>query len=150
MKLGDIIYFNNLVFKDGKKDIKYNRPCIYLFEENIDGKDFVFSIPITSRIVRFNNVKNDSLILIPETIYNYRKLSFAKIDGIISTQKNEMIGTEITLANETINNILTKTIEITDDIELRKKLIELKNNLSICNEYPSPVRVKRMFKKVSK
>jgi len=105
MKLGDIVYFNDLIFKDGKKDKKENRSCIYLFEEDINDICYVYSIPIISKLLRFNNINDDSLVFIPETIYNYRKLSFAKVDGIIKLPKEDMKYSGITLSSGTIKKI---------------------------------------------
>lgn len=145
MKVGDIVYFNNLVFKDGKKDKKENRPCIYLFEENINNIDYVYSIPITSKVVRFNNVNDNNLVFIPETIYNYRKLSFAKIDNILKLLKSDMKYSEIKLANETVKRIIEKAINNNEDELINQKLFELISNLE--SDYTEPILTKRYIKR---
>ena len=147
MKLGDIVYFKYLVFKDGVKDKKENRPCIYLFEECSNDVNYVYTIPITSTLYRFNKDKKNKLILIPETIFNYKKLSFAKVDGIIKSLKKDMIFSNISLTCETMKYLLRKTVEITTDIDLKEKIEKLEDDLYKSNDLSKPVMVKRLTKK---
>lgn len=147
MKLGDIVYFKYLIFKDGVKDKKENRPCIYLFEECIKDVNYVYTIPITSALYRFNKDEENKLVLIPETIFNYKKISFAKVDGIIKSLKKDMIFSNISLSGDTMKYLLRKTIEIATDIDLKGKLEELEEELYKANDYSEPVMVRRLTKK---
>ena len=107
MKLGDIIYYKKLTFSDGVNDIKQNRPCIYLFDEKIGNKYYTYSIPITSNVKSFNKFSND-LVFIPETIYSYRKLSFAQIGNIVVLPTEQVVDTGLRLSTHTMINIINR------------------------------------------
>ena len=120
MKFGSIVYVKKLVFSDGVEDSKSNRPCIYLYEELIIGKKYAYIIPVTSNVERFNK-DSSKYAFISETLYNYKKLSFAKIDSILVVPTGQIIPTEKTLTDNTLKNILKKIKEFKPIQEDRKK-----------------------------
>ncbi len=133
MKIGDIIYHNELVFSDGKIDKKNKRPCIYLFEDVIEGKIFVVNIPLSSKISTFN--KQENTMLIPDVIYRYRKLSFAKIGNIIISPIENIVPEGRRVSNNTVMQLLNKIMEYEpkekqkDFYEYVKKSLETKKEL---------------------
>ena len=107
METGTIVTLNNIAFSDGVKDKKKNRPCIFLFKKEIDSKEYAYIIPLTSNVKRFNKDYN-RYVFIPKKIYSERKLSFAKVDGIICVPLEQVISCEIRLDNRTMVQILSK------------------------------------------
>lgn len=72
-KSGEIVYHDELYFEDKILDSKYKRPCVVLYEIEIDGIKYVCTCPLTSQIKTFNK-KPQNYVLIPTVIYNYRKV----------------------------------------------------------------------------
>ena len=120
MKIGSIVYQKKLIFSDGIEDVKSNRPCIYLYEERIDEKKYAFIIPVTSNVKRFNK-DSSKYVFIPETLYNYRKFSFAKIDNILIVPAEQIIPAQQLLSDNTLINILKRLKEFKPIREDRKK-----------------------------
>ena len=110
MKIGDIIYHEELIFSDGVKDEKKHRPCIFLYEQEEENKSYTYSIPLTSNIDGFNKY-NERIVFIPEIIYRYRTLSFAKIGNIIKAPSETVVKTEKSLSLNTILHIIDRIIE---------------------------------------
>lgn len=79
-KAGDIVYHDELYFCDNEKDQKEKRPCVVLFETTIDNKEYVCTCPLTSQVRTFNKNYNN-YIFIPQVIYKYETLSFAKVNS---------------------------------------------------------------------
>ena len=110
MKVGNIVYFDNLVFSDGVKDDKKRRPCIVLANYDYNDKKYLFCVPVTSSIRSFNK-KNYNHMLIPEPIYNYKKLCFAKIDNLFMQEEVYANYTNIILGDVSMNQIKRKIME---------------------------------------
>lgn len=102
---GEIVIINNLEFKDGAKDCKNNRPCIILYSS----ENHVCICPLTSSIKGFNR-RPSNYYFIPEVVYNYHKLSFAKIDNIIIRDITECQSANILVNESVVNNIIEKCI----------------------------------------
>ena len=85
-KFGDLIYFDELKFKDGKKDPKTNRPCTVLYCSELENK--VICMPLTSAINTRNKKKSNYLIL-STILFSMKKISFVKIDNIITKNLSE-------------------------------------------------------------
>lgn len=117
MKIGDIICHREIIFNDGKKDVKEKRPCIFLFGEFENGEYITYSIPLSSQVKQFNKYP-DKYVFIPEQIYGYKKLSFAKVDGIIKTPSDGVILTDKKVSLDTVKNIVARL----KNIEFREKI----------------------------
>jgi len=119
MQKGDIIYHKELVFNDKVKDNKKGRPCVFIFsEDRLDGK-YVYSVPLTSQVKTFNKRPN-GYCLMPEIIYKYKKLSFAKIDGIVCSRAENVCETGLKIDENTIDMLIKKI----ENIKTRKDLKE--------------------------
>lgn len=79
---GEIVYHDNIIFPDGIEDSKKCRPCIVLFELVLEGNLYCVTCPITSKVNKFNRFP-ENLMLIPDVVYSYRKLSFAKTNQFL-------------------------------------------------------------------
>ena len=121
MQIGDIIYHNELIFSDGKKDQKHNRPCIFLFEEEVEDEKFAVNMPLSSNIETFN--KKQDTFLIPDVIYRYRKLSFAKIGNIVISPMEEISPTGRSVSNRTVMQLLEKIMKY-EPLENQKMFYE--------------------------
>ena len=116
MQKGDIIYHKELICNDKIKDNKQKRPCIVIFsEEKLDG-EYVYSIPLTSQVKTFNK-KPDNYCLIPEIIYNYKKLNFANVEGIVCSKIDNIYETGIKVDENTLERIIKKI----ENIKVKKK-----------------------------
>lgn len=80
-EIGDIVYHDKLVFSDKTKDGKKNRPCIVLFSIFKNNQGYVCTCPLTSHVKTFNK-RPYNYLFIPEVVYNYRKLNFAKLNDV--------------------------------------------------------------------
>lgn len=106
-KLGEIVYHNELHFLDKIMDNKRNRPCIVIFNDEINQK--VITIPLTTKINSFNKHYNN-YVFIPHIIYNYRKLNFVKIDNLLVNEYCNTHSTNMILDKETLLHILKKAL----------------------------------------
>lgn len=120
-KIGEIVYHDELYFRDGNKDEKNNRPCIVIYNNEVE--EYVLTIPLTSKVETFNK-KNYNYYFIPDIIYNYRKLSFVKLDNINKETYNNTHTTGQYINDEQIEKILHK-IEININNKEYKDLINL-------------------------
>lgn len=107
-KPGDIVCFNNIIFKDGVKDNKNNRPCIVIssFSE-FQGEVILFCMPLTSNVKTFNK-HPDRYALISQVLYNEKRLSFVKVDNLFLKNEVDAIDTGITISKENIDIIYRK------------------------------------------
>lgn len=137
MRFGEIIYFKTLKFKDGAVDKKENRPCIFLFEEKINDVEYVYSIPITSSLGIFND-KSRNYVLIPETVYNYHKLSFANVKGVVRNKKSDATTCNFCLTSKTMMIIVRRLIEKSKDRKIITKMKEILENNYQPNTGSSP------------
>lgn len=120
MEKGDIIYHKELIFNDKVKDKKQDRPCVVIFrEDRLDG-EYVYSVPLTSQVKAFNK-KPKSYCLMPEIIYNYKKLSFAKIEGVTCSRIDNICETGLKI-DETTMEVIIRKIE---NIKVKKQQKEL-------------------------
>lgn len=109
-EVGEVVFHDKLKFCEGVYDIKKKRPCIVLFETKLDNKHYVCTCPLTSSVKSFN--KNpDYYVFIPETIYNYHKLSFANINNLLLQELEHTHSTGIILDSILTNKIINKIKE---------------------------------------
>lgn len=104
-KIGEIVYHDELYFRDGNKDEKSNRPCIVVYDNELE--EYVLTIPLTSKVDSFNR-KNYNYYFIPDIIYNYHKLSFVKLDNINKETYNNTHTTGQYINIEQVEKILYK------------------------------------------
>lgn len=110
MELGSIVYKNNLKFNDGETDIKQHRPCIFLYEEIIGNRKYAYIMSLTSKLNSFNKHYYKH-VFVPESIYNYRKLSFAKLSDVAMVLSEDLIEVGQRLSESTIINIINRLNE---------------------------------------
>ena len=107
MQKGDIIYHKKLIFNDKTQDNKKYRPCVVIFiEDKVDGK-YIYSVPLTSQVKTFNK-KPKYYCLMPEIIYNYKKLSFANITGVTCNKIDNVCETGLKVDETTMEVIIRK------------------------------------------
>ena len=148
MKFGSIVYVKKLVFSDGVEDAKTNRPCIYLYEELINRKKYAYIIPVTSNVKRFNK-DSSKYAFISETLYNYKKLSFAKIDSILVVPAEQIIPTEKLLSDNTLKKILKRLREFKPIREDRKKYEIMNDTLKYLEpKVEKPQKKNKTIKKI--
>lgn len=133
MKIGDIIYHEELIFSDGIKDVKKKRPCMYLYEETIDDITYTYSIPITSKVKSLNYF-SDRVVFIPDIISGYRKLSFAKIGNIVKSKSTNIIPTGRSLSSNTIIHIIDRILEYQPTKEKKQFYEKIKQKLKTMNQ----------------
>lgn len=135
MKLGSIVYKEDLIFSDGEKDTKKHRPCIYLHEEIINDKSYSYIMALTSNTRAFNRFSYKQ-VFIPETIYSYRRLSFAQLDNIVIVPTEKLISNEQKLSQETIINIIYRMNEYTPikNKELYNHIRNILNEMNLKKE----------------
>lgn len=114
MMVGNIVYFDELRFKDGKIDNKKNRPCVVVSKIEREGESFLLCVPVTSSFKSFNNY-NYKYTLIPEPIYNYHKMCFAKLDNLFMMKESLAYDTSIMLGNISMNIIVRKLYYYPDE-----------------------------------
>lgn len=130
MKKGDIIYFNKLSFIDNQEDQKQKRPCVYLFEEQREDGNYIYCIPLTSKVNTFNK-HTKSYMLIPSVIYSYYKLNFANLEGIICKKNEEAHITGIEIEEKLVDIMLDRILEL----NVRKSRKAQYNNIKKLIEY---------------
>ena len=127
MEFGKIVYFNKLVFKDGIIDEKENRPCVVMGVYEEKNKQYVLCLPITSSIYSFNRYPS-KYVLIPQTIYNYRKICFAKMDNLFANDVNLVKSSGYILDKVSFDLLVNKLMTFPDETKLyriaREILIE--------------------------
>lgn len=104
---GDIVYHDNLYFQNKILDNKKNRPCVVLYEIEIDGINYVCTCPLTSQIKSFNK-KPQNYVLIPDIIYNYKKISFANISSVGLREEENTHKTNILIDKTVVSLIKNK------------------------------------------
>ena len=102
---GRIVYHDNVIFGDNEIDSKNKRPCVVLFSIEQYGKKYVCTCPFTSQVKAFN--RNPNIYkFIPEQIYKYKKLSFAKLDSIRFYLEEETHLTPYILDEQMVDSII--------------------------------------------
>lgn len=119
-KLGDIVYFEHLYFKDGFKDNKKNRPCVVLASYEKGENSYIFCMPLTSKISAFNE-KPYNYMVISNIIYNYKKLSFVKLDNLFEINEVHAYDTGMSLCEENIKSLKDRILSYNN----RNKLYQL-------------------------
>lgn len=129
--VGDIVYFNRLKFNDGDIDKKEKRPCIILnIKNNNSGNPLLYCIPVTTNTLRFNNHNNEYVMII-EPIYNYKKISYAKLNNLFLVNAMYAHKTEIKLSQKCIN-IITEKLKLYYSEQKHNKIYDSFFN-SCCN-----------------
>lgn len=118
MKTGDIIYHKNLVFTNNMVDTKKNRPCIFLFEEEKEDGNYIYSIPLTTQTRTFNKHSKE-YFFVPQVIYSYKKLNFAYLKVIVCSNAKNVIDTGIKIDEMIIECILERVAKL--DIHGKQK-----------------------------
>lgn len=123
-KIGDIVYFNHIIFSDGIKDNKKKRPCVVLCSYNeFERESILFCMPLTSKISSFN--KNyDNYMFISNVIYDYKKLSFIKLDNLFIKNACDAHDTGMTLNEENIASLKSRIINYKTKKEIYKFLLK--------------------------
>lgn len=121
-KFGDLIYFDELTFKDGKKDPKKCRPCIVLYLNEEENK--VICMPLTTA-VNTRNKRKDNYLILSTIIYSMRKISFVKIDNIITKNLSEVHDYKASINDIDKNNLKNKIKEISLTETKLKYIIKL-------------------------
>lgn len=118
---GDIVYHKQVIFEDGVVDQKEKRPCVVLFELERNNQRYVCTCPFTSQVRSFNK-KPHRYKLIAESIYSYKKLSFAKITSTRLYLEEETYETNCSLPIDEVNDICLKLIALNTKKENLKEI----------------------------
>lgn len=132
---GDIVYHDNLYFQNKILDNKKNRPCIVLYEIEIDGINYICTCPLTSQIKSFNK-KPQNYVLIPDIIYNYKKISFANISSVGLRKEENTHKTNIPI-NKTVVSLIKNKImnsKISELKEIKQQLLQIEKEKSTKNQ----------------
>lgn len=105
--IGEIVIHENLRFNDNHYDQKENRTCIVLFCIKKDDRYLICTAPLTSSIHSFNK-KPYKYCLIPEVIYNYKKLNFVNLENIGLHTEKDTQSTGIRVGNDEVKKIITR------------------------------------------
>lgn len=126
---GDIVYHDNLYFQNKIPDNKKHRPCIVLYEIEINGINYICTCPLTSQIKSFNK-KPQNYVLIPEVIYNYKKISFANISSVGLRKEEDTHKTNIPIDKKVVSLIKDKIMnsKISDLKEIKQQLLQIEND----------------------
>ena len=121
---GEVVYHNDLVFINNFKDTKIDRPCIVLFELIVGSELYVCTCPLTNQVRTFNKHPG-KYMLIPDTIYNYHKLSFAKLDCFVLKKASETHKTNIFVNHKTTDKLIVALSNTNnDEYEILRNYIE--------------------------
>lgn len=126
---GDIVYHDNLYFQNRTLDNKKNRPCIVLYEIEINGINYICTCPLTSQIKSFNK-KPQNYVLIPDIIYNYKKISFANISSVGLRKEEDTHKTNIPIDKKVVSLIKDKIMnsKISELKEIKQQLLQIEND----------------------
>lgn len=132
---GDIVYHDNLYFQNKILDNKKNRPCVVLYEIEIDGINYVCTCPLTSQIKSFNK-KPQNYVLIPDIIYNYKKISFANISSVGLRKEENTHKTNIPIDKTVVSLIKNKIMssKISELKEIKRQLLQIEKEKSTKNQ----------------
>lgn len=106
-KKGEVVHHDDLVFLDGVKDSKKDRPCIVLFELVVGTVPSVLTCPVTSNMKGFNKYP-DNYLLVPSTLYHYHKLSFAKTDTFVIKPLSQTHSEGIYVSEDFVDKIIDR------------------------------------------
>lgn len=125
---GKIVYHDQVIFGDNQIDNKKNRPCIVLFSIDTKEKSYVCTCPLTSQVRSFNKDSRRKKF-IPEQIYHYKKLNFAKLDSVRLYPIEEIHETCYSISDECveyiINSILNMKLSIKEKrLNIIKQLLQ--------------------------
>ena len=115
---GRIVYHDKVIFGDNQVDLKNKRPCVVLFSVEYNGKAYVCTCPFTSQVKSFNK-HPEYYQFISEQIYDYRKLSFAKLNSIrlypVEETHNTPYILDETIVDSIVNSYLKMPLKKEDD-----------------------------------
>lgn len=126
---GNVVYHDNLKFKDNVYDSKPKRPCIVLYTIEREDGLYICTCPITSQIKSFNKYP-DNHFLIPEVIYNEKKINFAKLNNLDYHHESVTHETGISIGENSMNLLIERIInyntEDNDIIQIKEYLKSIK------------------------
>ena len=105
--VGEIVTHENLQFNDNHYDEKENRPCVVLFCIEKDDRYLICTAPLTSSVKSFNK-KPYKYCLIPEVVYNYKKLNFVSLENISLHTENDTQSAEIHISEDEVKKIIER------------------------------------------
>ena len=131
--VGSIVYHDSIVFKDGRTDTKQNRPCVVIYNDTRKKK--LYTMPITSNERCFNK-KPYLYTFITNTIYNYKKLSFVKVNDILKNSYSTSHDTGIILDDKDMIRILEKAYNLRENEQYHDKIYKSLNKLKENKQQP--------------
>ena len=127
LEIGSIVYHDEIIFKDGAIDIKDRRPCVVIYNDT--EKQIVYTMPITSNERRFNE-KPHLYTFISQAIYDYKKLSFVKVNHILVNNYSTTHDTGIVLDRKDVIRVLKKASKLNSNIDHYDRIYKTLNSLS--------------------
>ena len=106
-EMGEVVCHKNLKFNDDNYDQKINRPCVVLFSIQRGERSLICTAPLTSSVKQFNK-RPSRYCLIPEVIYNYRKLNFVNLENISLHTEHDTESVNIHIAKEDAYTIIER------------------------------------------
>ncbi len=110
---GQIVYHNQVIFKNNILDTKSKRPCVVLLSVEYGENTYVLTCPFTSKVRTFNK-KPDTYKFISEQLYSYKKLCFANIESTRLYPLEETHETPFSVSEETVNSIISAIYNLSD------------------------------------
>jgi hypothetical protein len=104
---GEIVSSDKLILINNKIDNAQSRSYVVLFSLDFGKGNKVFACPLTKQTKTFNK-HPENYFLIPNTLCDYFKLDFAKLDNIVIFNEEDLHNTGIKLDEEIVNRILNK------------------------------------------
>jgi len=104
---GEIVVHKNLRFNDNRYDEKENRPCVVLFCIEKDDRNLICTAPLTSSIKSFNK-KPYKYCLIPDVVYNYRKLNFVSLENVNFHTESDTKSVGIHISEDEVKKIIKR------------------------------------------
>ena len=123
---GDIVYHDQVIFQDNVLDDKKRRLCVVLFSLERGDKKYVCTCPFTSQVHTFNK-RPKNYKFMSEPIYNYHKLSFAKINSARLYLEKETHKTKYKLSSEIVDSISDKILSL--NLNHKQKQLEIIQDL---------------------
>ena len=105
--IGEIVTHENLQFNDNRYDEKENRPCVVLFCIQKDDRYLICTAPLTSSVRSFNK-RPYKYCLIPEVVYNYKKLNFVSLENIGLHTEKDTQSAEIHISEDEVKKIIER------------------------------------------
>jgi len=106
-EMGEVVCHKNLKFNDNNYDQKNNRPCVVLFSIQRVDRYLICTAPLTSSVKQFNK-RPSRYCLIPEVIYNYKKLNFVNLENIAFHSDHDTISANIHIDKDEVYKIIER------------------------------------------